>query len=386
MRPSYALIVDARYLENAAIAQELVRYQDNVEATFGVRLFQVSGNSLSTPQQTRERLQLLHKEQRIRGAFLVGWFKFARFKNASGDLCTLPEFFEDLDGDFGDTNRDGIYDAYDPYHGDESAQAPGGLDIWIATLRPYFNTPQDRRGAGDIVGYFRKVNADLEGQNAGLYQKQAQIFTSRDWPNQKALQDSLTWLYSEPTSLTGGYDPENGQAQRTSVSQFAQAVAKPSEMLFVFAHSGPSQHVFDLPEYPGNIILPGVLDYPGRALLEDMSINTKILLLWGCHTLDLEGVNYMNNRTLEDSYLLTPANKVQTLVGNSKSIGLEDLPFLVRSLKGKPLHEAWLPYINHVYSRPFLQPWLGSRKVWDKERGHFNWGYVICGNPFTQVG
>lgn len=157
-------------------------------------------------------------------------------------------------------------------------------------------------------------------------------------------------------------------------------------MTFVFAHSGPSQNVCDLPEYPGNLILPGVLDYPGRALLEDMQINTKMLLLWGCHTLDIEGVNYMNDRSLQDSYLLTPQNKVLILVVNSKSIGLEDLPFLVRSLKAQPLSTAWLPYLNHVYSKPFLRPWLGSRNVWEKERGHFNWGYIICGNPFIKVG
>lgn len=81
-----------------------------------------------------------------------------------------------------------------------------------------------------------------------------------------------------------------------------------------------------------------------------------------------------------------PENRVFTLIGNSKSIGLEDLPFLVRSLKTPPLHEAWLGYANHVFSRRFLQPWLGSRGVWEKEKGRFNWGYIIRGNPFTRVG
>ncbi len=383
---TYVLIVDGRYLQNLAIAKELARYKTDVEDTFGIRLLQVSGNSLSTPEQTRARLQLLYEQQGIKGAFLVGWFKFARFQNASGDLCTLPEFFEDLDGDFEDTNGDGIYDAYDPWQGNPSEEAPGGLDLWVATLRPYFNTPNDFRSAKDIATYFSKVSDDLEGKKLGVYQKQAQIFTSHDWPDQKALQDSLRTLYDEPTPLTGGFDDQTHEALRTSVSQFGQTLAQPREMTFVFAHSGPSQHVCDLPAYPGNLILPGVLDYPGRALLEDMQINTRMMLLWGCHTLDLEGVNYMNDRSLQDSYLLTPQNKVLTLVGNSKSIGLEDLPFLVRSLKAQPLATAWLPYLNHVYSKPFLHPWLGSRNAWDKEQGHFNWGYVICGNPFIKVG
>jgi hypothetical protein len=382
----YALMVDGRYLQNPGISKELARYKANVEKTFGVRLLQVSGNSLSTPEQTRTRLQTLHEQQGIKGVFLIGWFKFARFQNASGDLCTLPEFFEDLDGNFEDADGDGIYDVYDPWQGTADEEATGGLDIWVATLRPYFNTTEDFRSANDITTYFAKVNDDLEGKNLGVYQKRAQIFTSYDWPDQKALQDSLGTLYDEPTSLTGGFDPQTHEALRTSVSQFGQTVARPDEMTFVFAHSGPSQHICDLPAYPGNLILPGVLDYPGRALLEDMQINTKMLLLWGCHTLDIEGVDYMNDRSLQDSYLLTPQNKVLTLVGNSKSIGLEDLPFLVRSLKSQPLAAVWLPYLNHVYSKPFLHPWLGSRNAWDKERGHFNWGYIICGNPFTKVG
>lgn len=385
-RDTYVMVVDERYLQSKVIPPALARYQADVERTFGVRLLQVAGNSQSTPEQTRSRLQSLRNQQGIKGAFLVGWFKFARFKNASGDLCTLPEFFEDLDGNFDDTDGDGVYDAYDPWQGEPSEQAQGGLDIWVATLRPYFNTEQDYRSGKDIATYFNKVSDDLEGKDAGVYRKQAQIFTSHDWPNQKALQDSLGALYDEPTSLAGGFDPQTHEALRTSVAQFAQAIAQPNEMMIVFAHSSPSMHICDLPDYPGNLILPGVLDYPGRALLEDMQINTKMLLLWGCHTLDLEGVNYMNDRSLQDSYLLTPQNKVLTLVGNSKSIGLEDLPFLVRSLKTAPLSEAWLPYLNHVYSKPFLHPWLGSRNVWDKEQGHFNWGYVICGNPFTKVG
>ncbi len=117
-----------------------------------------------------------------------------------------------------------------------------------------------------------------------------------------------------------------------------------------------------------------------------MQVNAKVMLLWGCHTLDIEGVNYMNDRSLQDSSLLTPQNKALALVGNSKSICLEDLPFLMRSLQSKPLFEAWLPYANHVCSKAFLHPWLGSRNAWEKERGHFNWGYILCGNPFTKVG
>lgn len=100
MPGTYVLMVDERYLQNPQISKELARYKATVEHIFGVRFLQVSGNSLSTPEQTRTRLQALHRQQGIKGAFLIGWFKFARFKNASSDLCTLPEFFEDLDGAF----------------------------------------------------------------------------------------------------------------------------------------------------------------------------------------------------------------------------------------------------------------------------------------------
>lgn len=379
-----ALVVDKRYLDSAKVRIQLNRYRENVEREFGVRLLQFPGNIDLTPDETRTGLQKLHDEQQIKGVIFVGQFRFARFKNASGDVCTLPEFYEDLDGQFDDTDGDGLYDVYDPWHGDESDDAAGSMDIWISMLRPYYNTPQDFRSPDDVATYFRKVNVDLERDKPDT-RKSAQIFTSSDWPNQTGLSDALRELYDEPTKVYGGYD-QNHQAQKTSVQQFQEAVATPSELLFVFAHSGPSQHIFDLPAYPGNLILPGVLDLPGRALLEATPVKPKIMLLWGCHTADFEGINYRNNRFLADSYLLTPENSVLTLLGNSKSIGLEDLPFLLHQWKGESLQTAWLKYLNHVYSKRFLKDWLGSRGVWEKERTKFVWGYIICGNPFTRVG
>jgi len=94
----------------------------------------------------------------------------------------------------------------------------------------------------------------------------------------------------------------------------------------------------------------------------------------------------MNNRFLADSYLFAPHFATQTLLGSSRSIGLEQVEVLIPNCKDQCLATAWLDYLNHCYSEAFLKEWLGVRGVWEKERYGFDWGYCIYGNPFDRLG
>jgi hypothetical protein len=94
----------------------------------------------------------------------------------------------------------------------------------------------------------------------------------------------------------------------------------------------------------------------------------------------------MNNRFLADSYLFTPSFSTQTLLGSSRSIGLEQIEVLIPRCQEQCLADAWLDYVNHCYSEKFLKEWLGVRGVWEKERLGFDWGYCIYGNPFDRLG
>ena len=99
--------------------------------------------------------------------------------------------------------------------------------------------------------------------------------------------------------------------------------------------------------------------------------------------MDFERVTYKDDRFLVDSYLLHRDFEVLSLMGSTRSIGMEDLGYLVDRLGETYLADGWLTYQNHVWEEPFVRGFLAIRGVWEKERQGFVWGYLLCGNPFA---
>jgi hypothetical protein len=371
------LVIDQDVAANRELTAALANYRKQVQNTFGYRLIQVVADAAIAPEDMRALLRQRVQEQQIAGAFLVGRFRLATFRGGCGDLAAFPEFFQDLDGDIRDEDADGIYDFYDPWP--VSATAPA-CELWLAVLRPYRVGPRGRSGLNDLTTYFTRITAAMQ---APARTSAATIFASYDWPNQDGLQRELQASVRSPVRLFGGNDPLSKQARRTTVSEFREALARHSNLLCSFIHSSVSVHTLDGPDYPGNLVVPWEMDYPGRALLDDMPVNARVMTFWSCHLLDIEHVTYLNGRFLANSYLLRPRSRAEAILAPARSIGLEHQEKLIRALRTAPLCEAWLSYQNHLYSSPFLRQFLD--RVWQQEGHRFAWHAMIYGNPFVHV-
>ena len=376
------LIVQRDYLQHVGLKSEMTRYIQLVKQRYDVELIPYPLHASISPIALRKGLRTLHSKRSIEGAFFVGQFQFPIFHNQCGDENTMFAFYSDLDGKIEDRDGDGKYDYYDPWNEGHSPEETH--EIWVAVLRPYFHSEVDLRSPDEIQAYFRKVNHHLT-QFERSNSNRAAILTSKDWPRLEHLHRSLEPIYGKQITQRGGLD-QSGKAIPTNPDDLRFILAQQAEICFLYIHSGSSQHVMDQPKFPGNCVLPGVLDYPGRILLESLVVKPRVLSIWGCHALDIQNVKYKDNRFLADSYLFTPHFATQTLLGSSRSIGLEQVEFLIPNCKGECLATAWLDYLNHCYSEPFLREWLGVRRVWEQERYGFDWGFCIYGNPFDSLG
>lgn len=108
----------------AALQGHLEQYVLDVEARFPVKL-QVIKGQWKTPQEVREAIKSLHREEGISGVILVGAMPMHRFfmhEHANPN----PVYFEDFDLRFVDKNKDGVDDAY---------EGKPQLKLWVANIR-----------------------------------------------------------------------------------------------------------------------------------------------------------------------------------------------------------------------------------------------------------
>ena len=371
------LVIDQEVAADTGLTAALATYRQQVRSTFGYRLIQVVADAAIAPEDMRALLRQWVQQERIAGAFLVGRFRLATFRGGCGDLAAFPEFFQDLDGDIRDEDGDGIYDVYDPWPVSPTAPA---CELWLAMLRPYPVSPRGGSGLDELTTYFTRITATMQ---APAQTTAATIFASHDWPDQDGLHRALQASVRSPVRLFGGKDPQSKQALRTTVREFREALAEPSNLLCSFIHSSVSVHTLDGPDYPGNLVVPGEMDNPGRVLLDDMPVNARVMTFWSCHLLDIEHVTYLHGRFLANSYLLRPGSRAEAILAPARSIGLEYQEVLIRALRTAPLCEAWLSYQNHLYSRPVLRQFLD--RVWQQEGRRFAWHAMIYGNPFVHV-
>ena len=369
----YALVLAKGLAADSEIARRIELLADDVERAAGFTAVWCTLDDDVAPEELRTEVQRLVKAERIQGALLVGGFRFQRFKNAVGEVATFPEYFEDLDGEFRDDDHDGLLDFYDPWSRDKDDDA---LEIWVAALRPY-----EDEGPPTLASYLDKLH---EARSADPPPARATIFSSKDWAHQEDLLGALERLYGVPAALYGGF--ERGQAVATSPAEFRQAAAESGRLLFVFAHSSPSRHHLDQPAGPAGQIVPFERESPEQVLVEDLELGARAIMIWGCHGLDLEGIDYPKGRFLANSYCLTRGSACETVLGSGRSIGMESLETFVRGLRDAPLPVAWLAYMNHLYRKSYLSDWLGVRDAWEKERCRFNWSYLLYGNPFVDLG
>ncbi len=125
-----ALIIDNSIYNG--IKEKLNRYCDDVRSKIEVEFIECIGY-WTKPESLRNSLIKLWKEKDISGAILFGYFPSAMWKyihtDSKVETFPIPIFYEDLDGDFADTDSDGYYDHH--YWG-----ANDGPEIWVSFIMP----------------------------------------------------------------------------------------------------------------------------------------------------------------------------------------------------------------------------------------------------------
>lgn len=117
------------------IKEKFTRYLKEVTERFPVEfsIIQVDGlqsQKSITPTELRGFLQKEYAVNDTIGALLVGQIPYALWTQEVGNNSgILSLFYEDLDGDFEDRNKDGYYD----YHSFGPQEGP---EIWVSWIRP----------------------------------------------------------------------------------------------------------------------------------------------------------------------------------------------------------------------------------------------------------
>lgn len=369
------LVVDPAWLDDDALHEEIDAYQKRVRADYGYELLVEPMAVTCSPSELRERLQHLHATRKICGALLAGEYPLPRFDNACGDQNALYAYYGDLDGDF--AGSEPVFDHYQPWpHRDAPV-----MELWIAVLRPYHFGKPDGRSAADVAALFRRWSPKPKKSREPVA---ATLVTTKDWANQRTLTGALESAFGRVTAL--GTEPLQGARAPIGPAEFRQALANRGDLLFVFAHSGPRRHHLDVPDgAPGTVVPNLAPGEPAGVGLEQAPVQSRAVVVWGCHGLDLRKDELGDERFLADAYLMAAGSRAEVVVGASRSIGMEAMETLVGLLPERVLCDAWLDYENQVYSQDFLAGWLGVRDAWDKERGRFDWGYVLYGNPFVRL-
>jgi len=375
------VLIEAALLAEPKLEAALQRYRAAVKKQCRYDLHVVAASAEESAAELRTRISAFYEKEKISGVFLIGGFEFARFENAIGERSIFPEYFQDLDGEIRDTNGDGVLDHYDPW------VKPGpALELWLATFRPYSEAPDGADAAAQVI---RILERGVDALGARLTpkdkkQRAATILSSRDWQNHSELLAALKRRYS-------GRIAQFGRGESTP-DHYKTAVQTSSELLIAFLHSSPKAHHLDAPSGPAGLVIASASKTQtkdaasGSVALDQLTPRARMVLLFACSALDLDELPLPNEPFLANAYLLAPDSACRTVVGAARSIGLESLPLLLRSLGDAelPFPDAWRAYQNQLYDQAYLEHWLGVRGVWEAERLRFNWSYMLYGDPFAR--
>ena len=363
-----AFFVDPAWLADAGLRRAIDGYCARVRSSCGYELLVTAVPPTERALDVRVRLQGLHKEHGIRGVLLAGEFALPTFRNECGDENALHAYYGDLDGRFA-ADAAGRYVRYEPWGTGKDV-----MELWVALLRPYRFAAKDGRSIAELVAWFDRCVVEDERRPVG-----ATLVATKDWRNQQPLCDAMRGTFGDV--MTFGVAGARGSSPESGGKEFRQALARQGELFVVFAHSGATSHHLD---GDGVLAVPRRDGDPRHLSIEAQPVQSRALVLWGCHALDLRGKELSGRPFLADSYLLAAGSRAEVVLGTSRSIGIEAMERLVEGMRGKLLCEAWLDYLNLVYSEQFLSTWFRDPAVYARERSRFDWGYVVYGNPFVR--
>lgn len=170
-------------------------------------------------------------DESLVGCILVGDFPVPWYSILNEDGLCEAEFpcdmyYEDLDGDFTDTNDDGIFDSHVDGGGDAEPE------IWIGRL---LASPMSVDESELVVRYLRKNHLYRTGGLDAPHR--ALLFIDKDWVDLAPYwETALGRLYDDIKVITD-YD-------KTNAEEYLRRLEDGYEWVDVMVHSGPDAHYF----------------------------------------------------------------------------------------------------------------------------------------------
>ncbi len=344
------------------IQKKFHRYLSEVEERFPVRFSTVLVNGLRSlkPITPAEMRQILQKEYAINGtvgALLVGQVPYAIWEQGVGNNSgILSVFYEDMDGDFKDTDADGFYDyhIFGPHEGPE---------IWVCWMRP------------PIIGQVFFMNRFLEkihryyiGTSSTM--KNAFVACHEDYDNNFygpiGVVPVLQEIYGIPLVDTDG----EGTDITVDGEIWRQLRSNRYEIFDTWQHANFRYQAWD----SGGFSSLKILGLPNGALMT---------FLYGCHSADFweaPGTTPLNVN-IAVSYVFGRSIG-QAASGTSWSYGTEYKYIIYETMRDHNayLGTAWFAMEAYVETASFVQERYPDRDPHTECAGN-----TLIGNPFLYV-
>lgn len=332
------------------LSSELARYVEDVTTKYlGTRL-EIACTQGQTHFAIRSQIQEWYAshEKTAEGVILIGDLPTATWEFPWGEVCPLPLYYEDLDGEFSDQDGNGHLD----YHawGDEDAP-----QIWAAYVPGYGSSVGE-----SIRRYLDKLHTYYEGTAPYTnLRPDTLLYVADEWvPSEgNCLPDLTTSMLDAKMSLTricGG----------TSATDYAHQLENNLwAVADLWCHSSSEEHFLDEGSYSRASIAS--LDQANGAILT---------ILWGSHAGDfLES----ENRSIAQAYVFGQSVGLAS-VSAVRSIGTEYQELFFGALKQGTIGDAYKTWLDYVYSQALI-----AQRFPDDNINRFVWDFIFYGDPFV---
>ena len=212
------------------IEDQLVVWVSDINADgFEALLVQAT---FETVQDLRAALNLAwHSEEGLVGCILVGdfpvpWYAIFDDEGEIADDFPCDLYYEDLDGEFMDSDSDGMFDGH--VDGDGNTKP----DIWLGRV---LASPMSGDEAELVRRYLERNHqyrlGDIEAPHRAL------LFVDDDWADLAVdWEDALGWLYDDIRIIT--------DYEKTNAEEYLKRLHNGYEWVDVMVHSDPGAHYF----------------------------------------------------------------------------------------------------------------------------------------------
>jgi outer membrane protein assembly factor BamB len=333
----------------AAAEPELLRYKDDVESRFDVGI-EIVAEEFASKTQVRRKLQEMYEKDKLWGAVIVGDVPYAVWKLANGEKATLPLYYEDLKGEFIDSDGDGFLDTH---KWDEDDWGP---HIWTAWIRP------PRGDHESLRRFFDKTHAYYTGKL--IVPQRSLVFITHDWwMDCLGTARSAARVYGSENVVSSG-----GEVNRLHGEDLLARLGEPWDLMILYAHSGHFSHHFD--------------EGPVTAIEADRMRRTNggatIGVFWACHFGDFDDAG--SEWSMPSAYLYG-CGVSQALIGVTRSFYTTYSQLMLRGLEqGADMARVFSAYMRDMYSKESIR-----KRYRGDELDKFIHDFAFFGNPFVKA-